>query len=391
MAIKFMKNNAKELKPNIFMQQTEPETKEGIWIQGNKTISNVEVVEHLDAELIINENKYASMPTTMGTVGPSRPRAFGVGDNVFVIGYSYKFCKLIVSENKWEMLTSPVTGQSTPIGYKNGYLYMLETWNYSNKAYKYSITDNTWEEISVEGSLPSENYLSISTQLGDDIYMMEYNAKSPNLYKYNITTSTITALSAPPKKVIRTGDDYNALCSDNKRKLYFITQDKELYEYDTVNDSYTKLLTLTDLTEHTSTSCNLCYCKGSVYIFYTYTTLHALKYDTETKDAFVDYINVDGTYGHMGVTYLENIDEIIYVCVPKSYSFKVPSQVLKDKSVVIEQGNSSLKTQLYENKNIQGRLLYGFENVVYNTTESGLDDTLPTYYGTGTEWVKFKN
>ena len=75
----------------------------------------------------------------------------------------------------------------------------------------------------------------------------------------------------------------------------------------------------------------------------------------------------------------------------KQAKFVIPLQEFDDNTLVISQGTQIYKTQLYENKDIDGRLLYSFDDVKYNTTESGLDDTLPTYYGTGTEWVKFKN
>ena len=33
------------IKPNIFMQETEPETKEGIWIQSNKNYEKIDVLD----------------------------------------------------------------------------------------------------------------------------------------------------------------------------------------------------------------------------------------------------------------------------------------------------------------------------------------------------------
>ena len=49
------------------------------------------------------------------------------------------------------------------------------------------------------------------------------------------------------------------------------------------------------------------------------------------------------------------------------------------------------KTQLFGSPdNVEGRILTGITDVSYNT-ENGLDDTIPTYYGNGTEWIKFKN
>ena len=46
MAISFMKNNIRESKPNIFIQETEPEIKEGIWIIDEKIINSIQIFEN---------------------------------------------------------------------------------------------------------------------------------------------------------------------------------------------------------------------------------------------------------------------------------------------------------------------------------------------------------
>ena len=55
--------------------------------------------------------------------------------------------------------------------------------------------------------------------------------------------------------------------------------------------------------------------------------------------------------------------------------------------MIIVQGQGQKKTQLYPNKDIEGRLLYGFDDA-FCTNELGIiDNNIKLYYGTGTEWV----
>ena len=69
--------------------------------------------------------------------------------------------------------------------------------------------------------------------------------------------------------------------------------------------------------------------------------------------------------------------------VPKSYD--------KDNAIILSQNpDYKYTTELVESDVING-LQYEFNDVYYYTQEGGLDNTIPTYYGDGTQWIKFKN
>lgn len=56
--------------------------------------------------------------------------------------------------------------------------------------------------------------------------------------------------------------------------------------------------------------------------------------------------------------------------------------------------NTLIQTQLwtYLKRNpFSGRILYSLYDAYYYNKELGLIRDIPTYYGNGTEWVKFKN
>ena len=52
--------------------------------------------------------------------------------------------------------------------------------------------------------------------------------------------------------------------------------------------------------------------------------------------------------------------------------------------------HSILETQLWNNI-CKGRFLYSFYDVYYYNTETGINKDIPTYYGDGEKWIKFKN
>lgn len=69
------------------------------------------------------------------------------------------------------------------------------------------------------------------------------------------------------------------------------------------------------------------------------------------------------------------------------------SDTYDDNIVIITQApvrNTECRTQILDNV-FGGRFLYSFYDVYYYNTETGLNNGLPTYYGNGNEWIKFKN
>lgn len=118
----------------------------------------------------------------------------------------------------------------------------------------------------------------------------------------------------------------------------------------------------------------------------------AYKYDTLT-DTYTELENIPYGFQTGSVVSINTKIFLLGGSINKTMIqiYELPSYSFDDKTAVIIQGTEQYKTQIYEYENIEGRFLYGFDNVIYNTIEEGIDDTLPTYYGTGTQWIKFKN
>ena len=54
-------------------------------------------------------------------------------------------------------------------------------------------------------------------------------------------------------------------------------------------------------------------------------------------------------------------------------------------------GAERYETELFSNDIFDVPAKYKFKDVLYYTTQGGLETDIPTYYGNGTQWVKFKN
>lgn len=101
MAIKFMKNNAKVLKPNIFIQETEPEVKDGIWVKANKQVDKIEIVENFAS----GEGSWTSLPNL--PVGLGCDAYACIGDDIYVLDlYSDTIYKVNPKLNTCESLGS---------------------------------------------------------------------------------------------------------------------------------------------------------------------------------------------------------------------------------------------------------------------------------------------
>lgn len=68
--------------PNIFMQETEPNIKEGIWIQSNKQVDNIEVVD----KILSNDGEWETvLKNTIPTdIENNRAGACTVGDYIYI-------------------------------------------------------------------------------------------------------------------------------------------------------------------------------------------------------------------------------------------------------------------------------------------------------------------
>lgn len=70
---------------------------------------------------------------------------------------------------------------------------------------------------------------------------------------------------------------------------------------------------------------------------------------------------------------------------------EIPNKIFEDNSIVIKQGTIYSTQIIPSPQEISGRIVNKFDDAWHNTRENGLNNTIPTYYGDGTSWIKFKN
>ena len=103
---------------------------------------------------------------------------------------------------------------------------------------------------------------------------------------------------------------------------------------------------------------------------------------------YIYYLRYAKTNDTVYITGWDAISDIVI----RAFSFT--DKEFDNNTLVIRQGISNggaVMTQLFDIPLQSGRLTYPLYNAIHYTTEKGADNLLPLYYGTGTEWVKFKN
>lgn len=397
MSIKFLNKCNDSIKPNIFMQETEPEIKEGIWLQSNKEMNNIIIEDNMSSEPTFIPNKYGIGPS----FDSSRQRVIVVGNDIYTTNYESLFYKLDTITKTWEKISATFVGISVHMAYKDGYIYMIDHWN-SWQVYKYNITNKTFETVTTQGTHPSGSFVGSCVTINNVMYIMKENSNT--WIKYDIKTSTFSVMPTLPFITKKSHNSPNS-CTDSVNKIYAINDVNILYVYNIKEGTWTKLK---DLNEIRSLNENIVdidkisitpvYFNGFIYFYDSYKKSDGYSetliftYDLKNDKLEILKINIYNIFnGITGTIFTAKENELILMEGSKNTSIIISYKTFQDKTVVINQGNTYSTSIISTPKNIQGRLTNSFNNVWYNTKENGLDDTIPTYYGDGSKWIKFKN
>lgn len=365
-----------DIKPNIFMQETEPVKKEGIWFKSNKPVDHIimdtNIIEGGNWDTI---NEYPDLPSvasqlscnidnTIYLFGSSKAYEFNVDAQTiteitdvnlpFLSNLSNCYtcimnkCIFICSNNRYDdyiykfdteaRTCSSVYHQDTAwitpifISAVGTFIFIFD---YKGKVYKFDTIKNEYTKLDVTNPITKQSYVECIS-INEYIYMFGGydNSGSHNYaYKFDTVSNEFTKLTDMPY------GGYNLGITNIGNIIYlFGVNNTDIYTYDTINDTYNKISS------------------GSSSLAYSYVT--------NINDNKIYYI-----YGSIKVFVLNN----------KDYD---------NNSIVIWGGNNKYMTQLYTSDNIVGRLLFGFYKAYYYTTANKLDASLPLYYGNGKEWIK---
>ena len=387
MGIRFINNGkgggSSKISLNIFAQENEPTEKNGIWLQSNKTFDKVCV----DTDIVANEEWDTT--TNYPAVDINTTNGGGVVaymDNLYIFSttLAYKYNPKTFKLTKLKDIPFTFNGHQIAIIEDNIYLFL------KFDAYKYSIKDDTYTKLS---DSPISIAGSGSIAYGKDIYFFG-GAYTKNMsYKYNTDNDSWIQMSNMNYShqycnAVLVGDDvyilgnYDSPNSNNNRRVTI---------YHIKSNSYSYIGNIIPFEFYDGSAIaydNYIYLFGSGKSSYKQ---YCYKYDTKTNN-FTKLPDIPISKNNEGYICLFN--ETIYLFIgsltKQIVVFNLNIKEYEDNSILINQGFGNFCTQLI-NSDVYGTLKYYFHDVWHYTRENGLDKTIPTYYGNGTEWIKFKN
>ena len=371
-----------EIKPNVFIQEDEPTTKNGIWLKGNYQVDNIVADEGIFVGEEWNTTKMSNLKAI--PYGFYNGSAVSIGTNAYLLGGKGGFTKVY----KYDTLTDTYT-QLTDIPYNFYYgsavsieadIYLLGSNEGNTRAYKYDTLTDAYTQLT---NIPYRFYNGSAVAIGTDIYLFgSYDSSYFKCaYKYNTLTDTYTQLTNIPY------DFYSGSVVAIGTNVYLFGGhggDTAAYKYDTLTDTYTSLTNIPYRFYWGSavvigTNVYLFGSDGSRTTAYKYDTLT----DTYTKLANIPYDFYNGSAVFTGTDiYLfggeANRTKVqVMTMIPNDYG---------NNSIVISQERFSHKTNI-ANYGIQNAK-FCYDKVYYQDKNGELLSTIPTYNGNGTEWVK---
>ena len=381
---------------NIFMQETEPENKNGIWLQGNHDLENVIADTNVFASEewnTVKTNNLKEMPYSF-----SNGRCAAIGTDIYLFGhsstgnrYTYKYDTL--TDTYTRLTDMPIgwyAGTATAVG-TDIYIMGSDNTNVKKYAYKYDTLTDTYTRLT---DIPTDFYDGGADAIGTDIYLFGVYGNSTNAtryaYRYNTLNDTYTQLKAIPHKfqygrcAAVGGYIYLFGGSGNATAAYrYNVSAKD----DADADTYTKLADIpTDFKD------GACIAIGTnIYLFGGSSTdlgKQVYKYDTLTDTYTVlpnivngfdnDDLAFNGTDIYLFGVYQHEKKPQVMTMVPKEFP---------NNSIVISQGDTKrYKTNLADIGILDLKTFY--DRVYYRDENGVLLNNIPTYNGDGVIWTK---
>lgn len=384
---------------NVYVQESEPTNKDGIWLQTNKIFNKTyfdEQVKTLSKENYDTTKEYPNITLDSAEYGHALP-AIGMGDFVYVFANSkiYKYDSTNRTCESIKSIWGDFSGNKSSACLVGTDIFIFKY----NTIYKYDTINETLTTEKNVGVYDGGVLVSISST-SEYIYLLY----ETNIYKYDIKNKSISTLSL---KLPYTFSDYSyhrMPCvigdlvylfgntnSSNHRKSYIL---------DLKNEVITQIK---DLPITMNFAISACQVDGYIYVIQgtsnsASSVRYAVKYDIVNDTYTTIALNTRSVYADANYAYLVNGT---IVCVSDTSNniyfdhFIVSYDAIynyENNSVVVWDGLGKYKTQMTSPINNQeGKIKTLFYNVYYYTTSDGLDDTITTYYGDGTQWIKFKN
>lgn len=388
---------------NIYIQQEEPTFKEGIWLQTDKNISR-------DFEILNSEYK----------------------------GFTHF--------DVWRNLDSVASGVVNSIHIDSeDYVYLMsgnQTYNY----YQASRYNKVTKETEILETMPRAFYYGAGVEIEGKLYMFGGDTNLGNCKAglvYDIENNLYSDLASmpfgcKPSMIINLGNELLILCSYIQGSLNSETTTNKVLLYDIENNIYTEKLApfyfdssktkvlvgedlfiiggyleksvkskyvykwnlrtdevtqLCELPESMTSTVYCCYALGKI-VCISKTT--GFIYDI-ALNSFEERPELAASQGVKSFTNNNKTNELLTIDYdgryPKYMQYTiVPTYSNTKDCIVLQQrkGLNKFETVMWPCRNTSSRLLTGFDDIIYYSTETGIDDTIPTYYGTGNKWIKIR-
>ena len=370
--------------PNIFLQEEEPATKEGIWLQASGLSYDKIIADtSINAKETWEDENCATLPIPFYS-----GVAALVGTDIYFIsggyypGYNYKYDTITNTFTKMKNLSLSGSygegGGCVAIGtdifiFKSGI-----TSSERKLALKYDTLNDTYTALTDTPINMGSGSGSV-TAIGTDIYLLS----ETSLYKYDTLTDTYTQLKTVPYNatyggIIAVGTDI-FICGSATD-----TANKYMYKYDTLNDKYTRLSDIP-----------VAFSQGSLVLYgsdiYMFVNTNAYKYNVIT-DTYEQIADIPYNFYRGNAVRLNSEIYLIGGFNSRTSMRKLNTETKEyaNNSILLLANNTGYATQLVPSS-IEGRVTTKIVDAWHYTVADGLNEDLPTYYGNGTEWIKFKN
>ena len=390
---------------NIYIQEEEPEIKDGIWIQVDKAACPYDTVKidkdillsgrwryDLAAEKPVHTTSNSGAMCSIGNMAYSCSSSnSGYGASLAIAEYKLDTLPVVatrVYSNSSQSVCSPSNGTKpftdgtyiyVPDGGKNG--IGLHRYDPVSKTVTFvSMAVSGWGTGGSTGAYLENGVYSVY-----DNSLYAFSPWSKKVARRSLDTGEITSMSSP-------GAVTQAIPFNN-RLLCFISGSPYV-KWLNLDNNKVESVTTGNLTTKSWTDASFIDMGNCIYAVFKLNEVY--KIDKTT----LEYVDISDEFGSgaqddVDVKGIAQYGSTI-VALQSNQALPMDTTVAEydSNSIVIMQSpitSTEKRTALWTYPNLDGRLCQSFYDVYYYNKESGYYFDPPTYYGDGTKWIKFKN
>lgn len=395
---------------NIYVQEEEPERKEGIWLKTSKK-DFIDVVVDNNAVvpgILYSNHEYGKMPWNLNAGAYLQANSWSfaiVGKYLYGFGTSsikqaYKYDTetqefIQIANHPWNPAGCAVVTYDTDIYFFGGP---------GKGALKYDTLLNTYTTLP---DVPSGNYrlFGISgCRCGDYIYIFG-GAKQDSgaygccwdAYKFDVNTKEYTAIPFPDL-----GSGAGLQYPHMARSMFtsVVPFGNKIFMFGGRYSDIAKGYCIYDIEKNTWGNfvkvpafydmCPPAVVGTKVYFFSEAGKATTIDMATETISEVA--VDIPSQMGRNGAYFIK--DKIFIPYNDVLYVLTVKGSEYENNSVILAQNDNTalgMPTELITVPHFINRMRFRFSDAFYYSKENGIDATIPTYYGDGTQWIKFKN